>query len=99
MTRRVVLLGRVSRGERTQDPESQLQALRAAAARFGWTVVKELSLKLSAWDDEQAATLQRAALEPIERGEADTLAVWAWDRFDRGGIESAFKLLSRLERH
>lgn len=97
--RKVVLLGRVSRGERTQDPEGQLQALRAAAERFGWVVVKELSFKLSAWDDDQAARLQRAALEPIERGEADTLAVWAWDRFDRGGIESAFRLLSRLERH
>lgn len=99
MTRRVVLLGRVSRGERTQDPESQLVALRAAAQRFGWVIVKELSIELSAWDDEQAAKLQRAALEPIEKGEADTLAVWAWDRFDRGGIESAFRLLSRLERH
>lgn len=99
MTRRVVLLGRVSRGERTQDPESQLVALRAAAQRFGWVVVKELSLKLSAWDDEKAAQLQAAALAPIEAGEADTVAVWAWDRFDRGGIESAFRLLARLERH
>lgn len=97
--RRVVLLGRVSRGERQQDPESQLIALRAAAARFGWVVVKELALKMSAWDDTAAAALQRQALEPIERGEADTLACWAWDRLDRGGVESAFNLIARLERH
>lgn len=97
--RRVVLLGRVSRGERQQDPENQLVALRAAASRFGWVIVKELSLKMSAWDDETARSLQAQALAPIERGEADTLAVWAWDRLDRGGIESAFALISRLERH
>lgn len=99
MTRRVVLLARVSRGERTQDPESQLIALRAAAQRQGWTIAKELTFKLSAWDDQEAAKVQQDALAPIEAGDADTIAVWAWDRLDRGGIESAFRLISRLERH
>lgn len=97
--RRVVLLGRVSRGERQQDPEGQLGPLRAAAARLGWTVVKEVPLKLSAWDEAAAADVRRQALAAIEAGEADTLMIWAWDRFSREGIEGAFRELRYLEDH
>ncbi len=98
-SRRVVLLGRVSRGERQQDPESQLAPLRAAAARLGWKVVEEVALKLSAWDAGAAAEVRRRALEPIEQGRADTLMVWAWDRYSREGIEGAFRELRHLEDH
>lgn len=99
MTRRAVLLGRVSRGERQQDPESQLAPLRAAAARLGWTVVEEIALKLSAWDAGAAAEVRRRALAPIEAGRADTLMCWAWDRYSREGIEGAFRELRHLEEH
>lgn len=97
--RRVVLLGRVSRGERQQDPESQLAQLRAAAARLGWVVVEEIPLKMSAWDEASAAEVKRRALAPIIEGRADTLACWALDRICRGGIEAAFAFLGELERH
>jgi site-specific DNA recombinase len=97
--RRAVLLGRVSRGERTQDPAGQLDALRPAAQRLGWQVVEEISLKLSAWDEAAAAEVRRRALAPIEAGRADVLAVWSWDRFSREGIEGAFATLSHLEKH
>jgi DNA invertase Pin-like site-specific DNA recombinase len=97
--RRAVLLGRVSRGERQQDPESQLAPLRAAAARLGWVVVEEVALKMSAWDEASAAEVRRKALAPIVAGRADTLVVWALDRVCRGGIEAAFSLLGELEEH
>jgi DNA invertase Pin-like site-specific DNA recombinase len=97
--RRAVLLGRVSRGERQQDPESQLAPLRAAAQRLGYVVVKEVALKLSAWDSEAAASVRRQALAPIEKGEADTLMTWSWDRYSREGIEGAFRELRNLEDH
>lgn len=97
--RRAVLLGRVSRGERQQDPASQLAPLRAAAERLGYVVVKELALKLSAWDGDAAAAVRRQALGPIESGEADTLMVWSWDRYSREGIEGAFRELRHLEDH
>jgi DNA invertase Pin-like site-specific DNA recombinase len=58
-----------------------------------------VSLKLSAWDDEATAEVRRQALAPIEAGEADTLMVWAWDRFSREGIEGAFRELRYLEDH
>jgi DNA invertase Pin-like site-specific DNA recombinase len=76
-----------------------LVALRSAAERHRWTIVKELPLKMSAWDSAGARDAQRRALEPIERGEADLLAVWSWDRLSREGIEGAFSLLRRLEDH
>lgn len=97
--RRVVLLGRVSRGERQQDPESQTGPLRAAADRLGWTVVEVVLLTLSAWDTAAATEVRRRALAPIEEGRADTLMVWAWDRYSREGIEGAFRELRHLEEH
>src|SRR5581483_351037 len=97
--RRAVLLGRVSRGERQQDPENQLRSLRAAAKRLGWLIVREVPLKLSAWDEQAAAQVRRAALAPIEAGRADTLMCWSWDRFSREGIEGAFRELRYLEEH
>ncbi len=99
MSRRAVLLGRVSRGERTQDPESQLAPLRAVAARLGWNVAEEIALKLSAWDATAAAEVRKRALSPIVEGRADVLAVWALDRVCRGGIEAAFAFLAELEQH
>ncbi len=98
-TRRAVLLGRVSRGERQQDPENQLAPLRAAAARHGWEVVEEVALVQSAWDEASAAEVRRRALAPIVAGRADVLCVWALDRVCRGGIEAAFSLLTELEQH
>jgi DNA invertase Pin-like site-specific DNA recombinase len=97
--RRAVLLGRVSRGEKQQDPANQLVPLRAAAQRLGYVVVKEMALKLSAWDGDAAAAVRRQALGPIESGDADTLMVWSWDRYSREGIEGAFRELRHLEDH
>jgi DNA invertase Pin-like site-specific DNA recombinase len=93
-----VLLGRVSRGERQQDPESQLAPLRALVTRAGWTVAVELPPRFcSAWDEATAAKVQEEALAPIIAGDADTLCIWSLDRLTRGGIEAAFRLLRRLE--
>lgn len=97
--RRPVLLARVSRGERTQDPENQLAPLRAAAGRLGWAVAEEIALVLSAWDDEAAAEVLHRAIAPIIAGRADVLMVWSWDRLSRGGIAEAFRVLHLLEEH
>lgn len=97
--RRVVLLARVSTADKGQTTDSQLLALREAAARHGWTIVEEIPLKVSAWDDKAAAEVRRRALEPIRAGRADTLAVWALDRLTRQGIAEALGLLNELEAH
>jgi hypothetical protein len=71
-SRRAVLLGGVSTSDGQQDPENQLGPLRAAAVRLGWTVVDEVALKMSAWDESSAAEVRRRALPPIVQGRADT---------------------------
>jgi DNA invertase Pin-like site-specific DNA recombinase len=96
---RAVILARVSRGERTQDPTAQLDALRAHAQRHGWTVAAEVIKVCSAWDGKAAQEVHEAALAPIKAGQADVLMVWALDRLVRGGPEKAFSLLADLERH
>jgi DNA invertase Pin-like site-specific DNA recombinase len=98
VTRRVALFARVSRDE-GQDTQSQILALRAAAARHGWEVVEEIELYGSAFEALSAADVRRRALDPIRTGRADVLAVWALDRITRGGIQVALAFLQELEEH
>ena len=97
---RAVLLGRVSTDDKDQDPENQLRPLREVANRLRWTVVAELSRKVSAWNDKTAEAVWQECLEPIAKGEADVLVVWSWDRLSRRGIADAFhKIYAVLEEH
>ena len=96
---RAVLLGRVSTDDKDQDPENQLRPLREAAARKGWTVVREISKHLSAWDNRAAEAVWRECLEPIRNGEADVLCVWSLDRLSRRGAEDVFAKIRVLEEH
>ncbi|HEX2572799.1 MAG TPA: recombinase family protein [Polyangia bacterium] len=99
MSRRVVLFARVSTEDRGQDTQSQLLALRTVAARFGWQVVAEVPLEISAWNAKTAAHVRRQALAAVRLHRADVLAVWALDRVCRAGIIEAFSLLQELEQH
>ena len=96
---RAVLLGRVSTDDKDQDPENQLRPLREVARRHEWIVVKELSRKVSAWNDKTAEAVWQECLELIAKGEADELVVWSWDRLSRRGIADAFHKISVLEEH
>jgi putative DNA-invertase from lambdoid prophage Rac len=96
---RAVLFARVSSDDRGQDTGSQLLALRSVAARFGWQVVAEVPLEISAWNAKTAADVRRQALAAVRDHRADILAVWALDRVCRAGIAEAFSLLGELENH
>ncbi|MHB8585254.1 MAG: recombinase family protein [Thermoplasmatota archaeon] len=96
---RVLLVGAVSRKDGDQDPENQLRPLRELAARRGWDAADELRFKQSRWDAESAGEVRAAVLERLRRGDVDVLAVWAWDRLSREGIEAAFAFLRDLEDH
>lgn len=98
-TRKAVILARVSRGERQQDPTSQLIPLRAAAERLGWQVVAEVIEKDSAWDPQSANRIRKQVHAIIERGLADTVMVWAWDRYSKDNIEGSARELRFLEEH
>ena len=99
MTRNAVLFARVSTEDRGQDTQSQLLALRAVASRFGWRVVAEVPLEISAWNERTAADVRRKALAAVRTHRADVLAVWALDRVCRAGIVEAFSLIAELEEH
>lgn len=96
---KAVILARVSRGERTQDPAAQISALQAVADRKDWEVVEVVEEIGSAWDPKTAAVVQKAALAPIKEGRADVLMVWALDRLVRGGASRALALVDQLENH
>lgn len=97
--RRAVILARVSRGERTQDTSSQVQALQAAAERKGWEVVQVVEQVKSAWDAKTAREVHQDALQAIKDGHADVLMVWALDRAVRGGAAAAMAFIQELESH
>ena len=96
---RAVLFARVSTDDRGQDTGSQLLALRAIAARFGWMVVKEVALEVSAWTPRTAAEVRRKALAAMRDHGADVLMIWSLDRLCRAGIAEALSLVSEIEKH
>lgn len=96
---RAVILARVSRGERTQKTDAQVQALQKIAERKAWEVVEVVEQVKSAWDPRAAAEVHEAALKPIIEGRADVLMIWALDRVIRGGPQAALAFVDLLENH
>ncbi|MHB8585925.1 MAG: recombinase family protein [Thermoplasmatota archaeon] len=94
---RAILFARVSRAERTQDPQTQLDALRAAAARHGWEIARELNMTSSAWEEDSSQQVWASVRTAIDATSADLVAVWAVDRLARGGIEDVFRKVRELE--
>lgn len=82
-----------------QDPTTQRDALRAAAARLGYEVAAELVEHSSAWQDAKAAEWERKVFEAVTASGADVLMVWALDRFTRRKPGPALRLVERLEKH
>lgn len=91
---KVALYARVSKAHTHQDPEAQLQPLRAMCQSRGWTIVKEYVDH--GWS---GAKESRPALDELmadaSRGRRDfkAIAVWKFDRFAR----SVKHLLRALE--
>lgn len=79
---RAVLYARVSTDRGDQDPESQLQALRAWADQRGWRVVGEEADRVTS--DPRRRRREPpglvSALRAIEERRADVLAIFAADR-------------------
>lgn len=82
-----------------QDPTTQRDKLRAAAARLGYDVVAEVVEHSSAWQDQKAAEWEKKVFEAVVSSGADVLMVWALDRFTRRKPGPALRLVERLEKH
>lgn len=86
----VALYARVSTGE--QDPEVQLQALRAHAAQRGWTIVEEFVDHGYSGAKERRPALDRL-MKAVWTGTFQGVLVWRFDRFAR----SVKHLITALE--
>lgn len=67
--------------EREQDPENQLKPMREFCKLKNWTIQHEYVERLSGADPLRPKFLEM--LSAIKRKEADTILVWAVDRFSR----------------
>lgn len=94
-TRRAVIYQRISRTKDTSVALRRQEAtLRELASREGWEVVAVIE------DDGISGTVNRPnadrALSLLRSGEADTLLVWAFDRWARSGLPAVAALIETL---
>ncbi|MGA7299380.1 MAG: recombinase family protein [Terriglobales bacterium] len=91
---KVALYARVSKAHTHQDPEAQLQPLRAMCLSRGWPVIKEYVDKGWSGAKESRPSLDELMAD-AQRGlrDFDAIAVWKFDRFAR----STKHLLRALE--
>lgn len=89
----VALYARVSKAHTHQDPEAQLQPLRAMCAMKGWKIVREY-IDLTSGAKESRPGLDELMLD-AQRGyrNIEAIACWKFDRFAR----STKHLLRALE--
>jgi len=89
---RVALYARVSTSNGQQDPEVQLQELRAYCARRGWTVFSEYVDRGISGAKERRPQLDRLLVDCRKR-RVDAVVVYRYDRFAR----SLRQLVNALE--
>lgn len=100
MSRRCLILARVSTKEKGQDATTQVDMLRAAIARQGWVEsCPPLVMQVSAWDEKASLEVREAVVKVIQEGKADTLVVWKLDRILRRGIAPMLAFFDLMEKH
>jgi DNA invertase Pin-like site-specific DNA recombinase len=94
---RVVLYARVSKLNSHQNPEVQLQPLRAMATARGWTVVHEYIDRGHSGAKEHRPALDKL-MRDAEKGhkDFDAVMVWKFDRFARS-VEHLLKALKTFD--
>lgn len=96
---KVALYARVSLEEtnsedrRYQEPENQLEPLRAWAKNMGWEIVKEYVDRGSGADPNRPKFKEMLAEAMLMRFK--TILVWKWDRFTR---EPMFTAVGRIQK-
>ncbi len=94
--KRVALYARVSTSDKGQDPETQLLALRAYAARRGFVPAGEYVDYASGTRDNRPQ--YQALLTAARKRQVDVVLVWRYDRFARStqGLVQALHEFHRL---
>ena len=91
---KAAIYARVSTSDRRQDPENQLEQLRAFAATQGWEIQGEYIDYESGRSAERAQF--RRLFENASRRRFDVVLFWALDRFSREGALATLQHLNQL---
>lgn len=98
-TKRVAIYARVSTDKKGQDPENQLQQLRAWCDRMGYEIVHEYVENESGAKGADRRPQYAQLFDDAARREFDMVLVWALDRFSRSGLTATVVDLQRLSSH
>jgi len=93
---RICIYARVSKNDKLQDPQNQLNPLRDYAKALGAEIVKEYIDLASGGSGDRRGFL--SMLEGANARKFDLLIVWSLDRLSREGISSTLGYLERLKR-
>jgi DNA invertase Pin-like site-specific DNA recombinase len=93
---RVAIYARVSTADRGQDPENQLDQLRAWCASAGHEVFAEYVDHESGRKGTNGRAQFAALFEDASRRKFDMVLFWALDRFSREGMTATILHLQRL---
>src|SRR5258708_39077688 len=101
---RAAIWARVSTDD--QNPENQLEQLRAWADRRGLEVVQEFVTEDTAWANgtgngkgTQFDKTRSELINGARLGHYSVVLIWALDRLSRRGIEDTLNVLRRLAEH
>jgi DNA invertase Pin-like site-specific DNA recombinase len=95
---KIALYGRVSKSDKSQDPQNQLVPLRDYAKALQGEIVQEYVDLASGSGAVDRVNFLRL-LEDADKHKFDLVLVWALDRFSREGIGNTLGYFSRLKRN
>ena len=93
---KICLYARVSKNDNSQDPENQLEPLRAYAKALGGEIVGEYVDTASGSRSDRENFLKM--LEDADKRKFDLLLIWALDRMSREGISNTLSYFERFRR-
>lgn len=94
---KAALYARVSKDDLSQDPENQLQPLRAYAASMGYVVVAEWVDYASGGNSARPAFTDMR--KHIRQRHYDVVLVWALDRFSRESMHNTLAYIEELKHY
>ena len=93
---KTVIYARVSKNDKSQDPENQLKPLRKWGESLGYEIVEEFVDYVSGGNSNRPAF--KKMMEESKRQNFKMILCWSLDRFSREGISNTLSYLEALKR-
>ena len=94
---KIAIYARVSKSDKSQDPQNQLTPLRDYARALGGEIAQEYVDMASGSNGDREEFLKM--LDDVDKRKFDLVLVWALDRLSREGISNTLGYLERLRRN